>query len=260
MINKNKRGQLTIFIIIAILIVGIIAVFAIPQVREIIIPTAPGDLVPKSCVEKIVKENLNLAMEHGGKVNPTLYFRYNNQTVNYLCYTSEWYKTCSMQTPFLKQTIQEEVNIVSKQKIADCITQMENQLKSRGYNVEISGSKNGNVEIKPGIVEVGFNFTMTLQKGDAPSQTLPSAKFKTEFSSGSYDLIMISSSILNYEARYGDSYPEAFMGFYPNLKVEKKKQEDGTKVYIITDRDTQEKIIFATRSLTWPPGYAIQTG
>jgi hypothetical protein len=47
------------------------------------------------------------------------------------------------------------------------------------------------------------------------------------------------------------------MAFYPDVKVEKKKQSDGTKVYIITDRNTGEKLQFATRSLAWPPGYAL---
>jgi len=45
------------------------------------------------------------------------------------------------------------------------------------------------------------------------------------------------------------------MFLYPNLKVQKLKQGDGTKVYIIEDRNTKEKLQFATRSLVWPPGW-----
>jgi hypothetical protein len=50
------------------------------------------------------------------------------------------------------------------------------------------------------------------------------------------------------------------MSFYPNLRIEKKKQDDGTKVYILGDRTTGEQLLFATRSLAWPPGYALPTG
>jgi hypothetical protein len=45
------------------------------------------------------------------------------------------------------------------------------------------------------------------------------------------------------------------MIYYPSLKVEKKKQGEGSTVYILTDRDTDEKFYFAVRSLAIPPGF-----
>ena len=69
-------------------------------------------------------------------------------------------------------------------------------------------------------------------------------------------MIMIASSIQNFEAQYGDSVPETYMSLYPDIKVQKLKQEDGTKIYIITDRKTNERLVFATRSVAWPPGFA----
>jgi hypothetical protein len=89
-----------------------------------------------------------------------------------------------MQTPFLKQAIEQEIQVDTQQKIANCISSMENQLRSRGYNVNIAGSRNGLIEIKPGMISVAFNITMTLQKGNAPAVIIPSARFKTEFNSG----------------------------------------------------------------------------
>ena len=73
----------------------------------------------------------------------------------------------------------------------------------------------------------------------------------------SYDIIMIASAIQDFEAEYGDSNPETYMALYPNIRIEKLKQSDGTKVYIISDRNTLEKMQFATRSLAWPPGVTI---
>lgn len=255
---KTKKSQVTIFIIIALVIVAVIAVLFYPKFKNFFVPQTPGELIPKICLENAAKESLNLTMSLGGKIKPELYFRYNNKTINYLCYTSQWYKTCTMQTPFLKQAIESEVNTNFKQKTINCITEMENQLKSQGYNVKITGSKAGNLNINPdGKVRILFNMTMALQKGDLPIQVIPAQRFQTEFDSKSYELIMISSSILNYEARFGDSTPEIFATYYPSLRIEKKKQDDGTKVYILTDRDTNEQLVFATRSLAWPPGYAI---
>jgi len=72
-----------------------------------------------------------------------------------------------------------------------------------------------------------------------------------------YDLVMISTSILNFEARYGDSNPLSFMVYYPSLWIDKLKQGDGTKIYILTDLNTGESFTFASRSLSWPAGYGI---
>ena len=41
------------------------------------------------------------------------------------------------------------------------------------------------------------------------------------------------------------------------FKFEKITQGDGTKIYIITERDTLEKFQFASRSYVWPQGIYI---
>jgi len=70
-----------------------------------------------------------------------------------------------------------------------------------------------------------------------------------------YELVSIVNSILNWEARYGDSETTIYMNYYHDLKVEKKKQSDGSTIYILTDRNTLDKFQFASRSVAWPPGY-----
>ena len=64
---------------------------------------------------------------------------------------------------------------------------------------------------------------------------------------------MLTSSILNWEARYGDSDIATYMTYYPNIKVEKYKQGDGSKIYILSSE--KDKFVFASRSLSWPAGY-----
>jgi hypothetical protein len=192
----------------------------------------------------------------GGSSNPQLYYLYENQTVNYLCYTAEWYKTCTMQTPFLKQSIESEVQRNASAEIEKCMLRMEENLRNKGYTVTVIGEETPMISLVPGKVLVSFNMSINLEKDDVKTTINPS-RFQTEINSNSYDMIMIAASIQNFEARYGDSTPEDYMSFYPNLRVEKKKQSDGTKIYIISDRDTQERLLFATRSQAWPPGYEL---
>jgi len=65
---------------------------------------------------------------------------------------------------------------------------------------------------------------------------------------------MITSSIINWEARYGDSESLSFMMHYPSLKIEKKLQSDGTTIYILTNKNTLDKFMFASRSVALPVG------
>ena len=47
------------------------------------------------------------------------------------------------------------------------------------------------------------------------------------------------------------------MSYYPDLRMEKIKLSDGTKVYKLSNIVTKEEFIFASRSLSWPPGLAL---
>lgn len=253
--SKGKKGQVTIFIIIAIIIVGLAILLLVPSVRQMIIPSAPSEMIPRACVEEAVRDSLNESMMHGGTVNPELYFMYNNETITYLCYTSEWYQRCTMQDPFLLQTVENEAVRDSQPEITKCIDDMITKLENRGYTVKTSGTKRADIILFPGKVVVAFNLSMALERGEE-TQTISGSRLQTEFASSSYQLIMIASSIQNWEARMGEAISENYMGYYPNIKVEKKLQDDGTKIYILTDRNTLEKLQFASRSLSWPPGYA----
>jgi hypothetical protein len=256
MSNKSRKAQLTIFVILALAIVAIILILIYPRMKDYFVGTAPGDLIPRDCVKNAVFESLNETMLRGGSLKPQLYFMYNNYTVEYSCYTSDWYKTCVMQKPFLKESVQAEVNKAIQSKVQICFNQMESSLKTRGYEVQSSGSRAGLINILPDKINFSIDLKMTLIKNEE-SFAFDSKNFKFEFPSKSYDLLIIATSIQNYEARYGDSAPEIYMNYYPFIKVEKKKFDDGTKVYILTERNTGEVLQFATRSLAWPPGWAL---
>ncbi|MBM3247520.1 hypothetical protein FJZ17_03210 [Candidatus Pacearchaeota archaeon] len=254
---KNKRAQLTIFVILAIAIVAILIIIFYPQISKYTNPLIQLDVDVKSCLEKNIRSSLNDTLLHGGAIKPQLYFNYNNISLNYLCYTGEWYKNCVMQSPLLKQEIETQINSQTQNKLVACINEVENKLKSRGYNVKMTGTRKVGIEIQPSKILLIPDVQMIVEKGDT-KQEYSSNSLKTEINSQAYDLIMIASSIQNFEARYGDTIVETYMAYYPDIKVEKKKQSDGTKVYIITHRNTGEKLQFAIRSLSWPPGYAIQ--
>jgi len=253
---KNKGGQVTIFVILAILIVAVLVIIFLPNIRKLVTPATAPEIITQNCLGKNIKVVLNETLMHGGVLKPELYFLYKNVTLDYLCYTGEWYKTCIMQKPLLKQEIENQVTQSIQASVQKCISDAEQTLVNRGYDVKTTGTKKVSLELQPEKAVVSVDVSMTIKKDDL-SQTYPSSNFRTSFTTGAYDMIMIASSIQNFEARYGDSTPETYMAIYPNIKVQKLKQSDGTKVYIITNRESGEVLQFATRSLAWPPGYAI---
>ena len=248
---QNKRGQLTLFIIMAIVIVAVLIILFYPRLERLFVPSTPpiqlGD-----CIDKKLEEAIELVSKRGGSVNPVNSIMYNNNQIEYLCYTNEYYKTCANQQPLLKQHVEREILDYIKPEATKCVNDLREDLRNKGWQVS-SGGEDISVSILPNNVKVvvsGFSVV----KGDAGERY---DKIESSYKSRLYDFVMLSSSILNWEARYGDSDPLSYMVYYPSLKIQKLKQQDGSKIYILTDLNTEESFTFASRSLSWPGGYGI---
>lgn len=251
--SKNKHGQLTIFIIIAIVIVvfGILIYAFYPQIKTTLGVESknPSEFI-QTCMEEEIKNSVEKLSLQGGSMNPENYILYQNDKIEYLCYTGEYYKTCVMQQPMLKEHIESEIKEDIKDKVKDCFDSMKESYEKRGYNTNLKQGET-NVELLPKKIAVSFDSSLTLTKENSEKYD----SFKTAINNNLYELVGITSSILNWEAHYGDAETTIYMNYYHNLKVEKKKQSDGSTIYILTERDTGNKFQFASRSVAWPAGY-----
>jgi len=256
---KCKRSQVTLFVILAIVIVALLIIFftyALPKIRSYF--SNPQTNL-ENCFKDNIKKELPKILLSGGTLTPELYFMYEGGMVDYLCYTSEYYRTCAMQKPFIKQDIENQLKIAINANVQKCFNDYTERLRVKGYVVSVSPENADlSVQINSTYIVAYLNNQITATKGEETISYTGAKLFNAKISSNVYEILMVASSILNFEARYGDSEPETYMFYYKNLKVEKKKQSDGTEIYIITDKNTDEKFKFATRSLAWPPGYAAQ--
>ncbi|MEK6906765.1 MAG: hypothetical protein AABW81_04025 [Nanoarchaeota archaeon] len=250
---KLRRSQVTIFIIIAILIIILTVLIYIyyPKIKSTI---GLGENNPtgeiKSCIEKDITNSLEPVTSQGGSIDPEHYILYNDDKIEYLCYTEEYYKPCIMQQPMLKQHIESEIKKNITNKVKSCFNKLKSDYEKKGYEVSL---KQGvvSVELLPKRIVVDFNSTLSLKKTDSQSYN----NFKVVLDNNLYELVSIANSILNWEARYGDAETTTYMNYYHDLKVEKKKLTDGSTIYILTDRNNQNKFQFAARSVALPPGY-----
>jgi hypothetical protein len=249
--RRGKKAQITIWIIIAIVIVAVIAlIFYLTPLKNLVISSKPSIQI-QDCVGSSLKKAIQEVSKTGGSINPVNYISYKGEKIEYLCYTNEYYKTCSNQQPLLKQHVEREILDNIKGTAQRCINNLKQDLESRGYSV---ASKGEDISVSIGQNNVKVIFSgLDVSKGSTGESY---KSFVAEEKSKIYDLIMLTSSILNWEARYGDADITSYMLYYPNIKVEKYKQSDGSKIYILTETNTKDKFVFATRSLSWPAGYS----
>ncbi len=250
---KNK-GQVSIFIIIAIIIVVFAALIYIfyPKIQTTL---GFGEVNPyvfmQTCLEQDIQDSVNTISSQGGSLNPENYILYQDEKIEYLCYTNENYQTCVMQQPMLKKHIEFEIKNNIQDKADNCFNSLKKSYEKKGYDVNLKAGEM-KVELLPKKIKVKFNNELDLSSS-AGSQKYE--KFNINLNNNLYELVNIANSILNYEATYGDSETTIYMNYYHNIKVEKLKQGDGSTIYTITNRDKGNKFTFASRSVAWPAGY-----
>ena len=249
--NLNKRGQLTIFIIVAVIILAaILIVLFYPKIRAVV----SGDLNPgsylKACIEPTLRPALETLSKQGGYMNPEGFLFYDNTRIKFLCYTPEFYKTCTVQQPMIKEHVEQELTKVVADKAKTCMNNLKTEYENRGYSVMV-GKTDYKVEIIPGKIRINFVMPMSITK----DTTETFKEFNAEIDSQMYDLLMITQNIIEFESTLGDSETLLYMQYYPDLRVDKTKLTDGTKLYKLSNVVSKESFTFASRSLSWPPGY-----
>ncbi len=250
----KKRGQVTIFIILAIVIVamGILIYMFYPQIKSALgFEQQNPNAFIQSCLQDKIKETVSILSPQGGVLEPEFYYTYQDDKIKYLCYTNQDYETCTVQEPMLKQTTESEIKKDINEEVKECFDELESAFRGRGYQVDLK-RKEFAVELLPKRIVTRFNYTLSLKKGD---ETESYNEFMIVLNNNLYELISIANSIVSYESTLGDIETTTYMDYYHDLKVEKKKQTDGTTIYILTDLNTEDKFQFASRSVVFPPGY-----
>lgn len=242
----KKRGQVTLFILLAIVIVSIVIVYFIWFSPSAIFGGTQR-LGFEGCVSDALEQKIDELGKTAGFINPEFSYSYKDEKVPYLCYTNEPYITCTVQKPFLKQFFEENVEKLLRPSIDSCYENSLNELSDQGYDVK-SGVVTYKVIFELGKARVELDAPTTVGSGRV-------SKFRAEIVSPIYEMIMLSTSIIQSEAKYGDASTDPYRLLYPDYVVDKLKQGEGTTIYIIESKIYGDKLQFASRSLIWPAGF-----
>lgn len=241
-----KKGQVTIFIIIGLAIVSAVLVFFL-WAQPTYLSDGSGVKGFEGCVQDSLEKGIGELEGKAGFIEADFSYPYKGEDLTYLCYTNNFYETCTVQVPFLKNVFDENLELLIRDEVRACYDSSLDSLREQGYEVS-SGEVSYNVEIEPRVVRMEI---------DAPTSVGSSqfAKFNIEVNSPVYEMVMISTSILQFEAKYGDSDVSSLMLYYPNYYIEKTKRGEGTTIYSIESKVFGNKFKFASRSLVFPAGY-----
>jgi len=249
----GKRGQVTIFIIIgiAIIAIGVLIYAFYPQIQSLIKPESKNPAAfMQTCLEDEIEDTVEILSLQGGSVAPEHYLLYQDEKLEYLCYTNENYRTCVVQQPMLKSHIESEIEREISPVVNTCFEDLKESYEDQGYDVDIEVGDMV-TELLPENIVTTLTHKLTLTKGDTEIYE----SFRIVLDNNLYKLVSIANSIIDWEASYGDVDPSTYMSYYHGLKVEKLNQEEGSTLYILTDKDTENKFQFASRSVAWPIGY-----
>lgn len=255
--EKGKRGQITLFIIIAIVIVAAIILFFILRGKQGIEFFQPSISDPEQYIEKCARdvalEAISIMLPQAGYISPTSYKLYENNKVAYLCYTNQYYLPCINQQPMYIEFLEQEIKSYIEPKIKDCFYSLKQEYQKRQYVVN-DGVLNLSIELAPKQVEIFIKKKFEINKNE---ETRSYDKFKVKANSPLYDLAVVAQEIASQEAKFCYFEYTGFSLIYPFVEIDKKQvgsEETVSDIYKIREKISGKELLIAIRSCAMPGG------
>ncbi len=248
---RNKRGQVTLFIIIGIIILVVIALsFFIynnsikeqltPEQEEAFLASQlePINALIDSCIARIASDGVGILRDNAGYLTPlTTSLSYNGDNINYLVYKDE-------ANP---NKVNPESNI--KLELADYIkTRFKRECNLDSIkDIKINKNYNNlsiNLELEDNGIQVNLNFPLTLIKGNSESTI---SKFNTKVNSEFGLIYKYLIDITTKELQTGTFDLTKYQLQNPSIKVFRNNLNLNQAVYTITTNNEKEFIIFAVK-------------
>lgn len=244
----NIKGQVTIFIILSIVVVGIISLVFLfksdinpfaPSTAE----TSPQKFMAK-CVEDKMKEGIDLVLTQGGLIEPKNFHMFNDSKVAYLCYNAGNFYPCINQHPMFFTTISKELKEEIHPEIETCFLELEESMKKQGYSITLGNLIESEVSMTIGRVYLDIKRDITITRNE---ETSTFKEMRLTYSSSLYDLAIVANQIANSEAQFCYFEYLGYMVLNPNYKIYVKRMSDSTKIYSVIDERTKEQMNIAIR-------------
>jgi len=253
------KGQVTVFVILAILLFAVIALVFILYQNQFSKTIGKTEDHPinnfEDCINGYVNQAADLVYANSGFIEmPTLtylltntegyYKQFDIRGIPYLCYTALDYTRCTPQAPLLISHLEKEIFDYIEPKIDFCFELVKNGLEEAGYKVNLENIEEVNAEVVKNAIEVRVKRKLTQSKSEF-EETFDS--FQANFRSPLYDIAKITEEIINQESLQCNANYIGIMAANKNFDVEKFESGNGVTIYTVTDMKTKKSWTFAIR-------------
>lgn len=250
--KMNLRGQVMIWVILAVLLVASIMLFFFIDSGPRLTTQDELDIdgFIEQCARKHVNDAVDIMLPHGGFLEPKNFKVYNDIEVEYLCENIGNYESCVNQHPMLINEIRDEIKNYVEPRIEGCFSEWKSEIESRNGEVSL-GVMELSVSLAPDRIFLGIEREVNInRKGESQSFE----RFDVEIINPVYDLTNVAIEIASQEAKYCYFEYVGYMILYPRFDIKVFTLSDSTSIYTIKDKNTRKEINIAIRGCAIPPG------
>ncbi len=249
---RNKRGQATVFVIIALVLVALMVLFfllwsyVIPKTTISPTPNAPNQYLAE-CVSEQIGEASKLIIDNNGYISKDRYkesMAYEYEKIPYLCYTEESYARCIAQEPVLISHLNEEVYAYIEDKIDECFNSLKSDIESDGFSLLSEGQTSFEVELMPNNIKVKINKNLKFSKAEESKEF---NTFTVNSVSPLYDMALIVQRIIKEESLWTNSGYIDIMEANRGIDINKFTTGSDDEIYTVLDKKTESSWRFAVR-------------
>lgn len=251
----NKRGQVTVFVIVAVIIVA--AVFVLMLLRRDGASLREQDFDdPNSYLTSCIKDRSRLILDellvNGGFPDSEDKVLYNSNYIIYLCKNINNFEPCINQYPLYVSQVEKEFNERIQEDAEICFYNLKDELENRNYDISHNGDVMIETSFKPEAVEITFLANIVLSKS---GESRSFSRFDTYIPSKIQSISFVVNEILTQEAKWCYFSNEGFMNLYPEYDIKAYMMEDTTKIYTVKNKKSNEILMMATRGCALPAGW-----
>ncbi len=250
--KMNKKAQIAIWVIIAMVLVASILLYFF--VNKTAITTTQTRFNPQQAIEKCAEDAVNEATDimipQGGFLEPNYYKLYNSTKIVYLCHTPEYFKACINLHPMLLAEIKEQIKGYIKPKVEQCFNSMKDEADKRNIVVELGEM---NLDISLALNRIFVNITRET-KITEKGTTSALEDYDFEIVNPIYDLANVAIDITNAETKMCGFDYVLFTLINNNFDIRKNMLSDYTEIYNIKDKQSGKALNIAIRGCAVPMG------
>jgi hypothetical protein len=251
----EKRGQIALWVILALAIAGIVLLFF--TFGRSIISSKGTQFNPQQAVELCIKDIVNEAVDkmlpQGGFLEPEHYKLYNETKMTYLCEIPEDFEPCINLHPMLLTEIREEIKKYVEPKIESCFEPMEKQAREKKIDITL-GALEWGIALAP--KKIIMNVTRET-KITEKEETRTIDDYSLEIPNPVYDMALVAANIVDSESTSCNFDYVSYMLMNKNIDIKRNMLSEYTKLYTLEDRDSGKIMNFAIRGCAIPVGLPI---